>query len=254
MKKALFGAVLFAAGLALGWIVAGRASAPEGKGPVAAARPKKAIADRGDEAALKALRKRVAELEGLLAASARETDMAVSNAVAEAVRANGGPRPGDFRERMERLKKDDPARYAQITNHMARFRQRQFERHQAALDFLSSVDVSRMSRGAQKTHADLQDLIVRREAIEERLHAEDLSDEDRHRLMGEMRDVNRDMWRLNREERVNLLDETARSLGFEGEDVKAISATVQKVIESTETFDMRHGRGHGHGPHGGGRR
>lgn len=212
---------------------------------------KKSIEDKGDAASLKALRSRIAELEKALAEKGANSEAAISNAVTEAVKnvpQNNGPR-GNHREWLENLKKTDPDRYTQMTNRFAQWRRSRAELARSKMDFLSSIDISHMSASARKTHDELQEMIVRREEIETQLHQEGLSDEERGTLMKQMWETHHEMDKLNRTERRNLIEETARNLGFEGDDVKEISATIKDIIDAT---DNGFGRGPGgHRRHGG---
>ncbi len=159
------------------------------------------------------------------------------------------PRNWDFRADMERLKKEEPERYAQITNSMAQFRRHRLERAQSKIDFLSSIDTSRMSPAMLKVHSDLQDMIARREEIESKMHSiMDMTEEDRHALFGEMRETDERIRELNRFERDNLLVQTAEALGFQGDDAAEIIDTVKSIYEATDS-----GWGWG-GPGGPGRR
>lgn len=208
------------------------------------------IAEAGDEAALAALRHRIAELEAQLGEAQATQDEAVSNAVAAAKRERG-PRWGA--SRLEEMKKTDPARYQQVTNRMAQFRRESRARAEAQLDFLSSVDTSRMSASARTTHARYQELIAQREELSERLHAEGLADDERKAIWEELHGTHRAMLMLGESERTMLVEETARNLGFAGEDVKAISETMRDIVEATEPFHF-HGHGRGRGGRGGGGR
>lgn len=199
------------------------------------------IAAAGDEAALAALRHRVAELEAQLGEAQAAQEEAVSNAVADAKRERG-PRWGA--SRLEEMKKTDPAQYRQVTNWLARLRREGRARAEAQLDFLSSVDTSRMSASARTTHARYQELIAQREELSERLHAEGLSDDERKAIWAELRGTHQAMRMLGESERTMLVEETARNLGFAGEDVKAISETMRDIVEATEPFHF-HGRGRG---------
>jgi len=188
--------------------------------------------DRGDRAANRALRARIKELEDMLAKQGIEVEKMKEE---ETERRERQDRPrGDFRAEMERLKTEDPARYTQITNGMAQFRQRRLERAQSKIDFLSSVDTSKMSPGARKTHEDLQDMIARREEIESKMHM-DMTEEDRHALFGEMRETDERIRELNRLERENLLVQTAETLGFNGDEAKEIAETVKGIYEATDS-------------------
>ena len=253
IKHQMFIAMALLAGVAIGYFAGGRDGRVDTSNESAAPAQKKTVADKGDEASVKALRHRIAELERLLAEKDGKSEIAISNAVAEAVK-NRPPEPprGNWRERMEEMKKNDPERYVQMTNRFANWRRNRAEQARSKIDFLSSIDTSHMSKGARETHAALQGLIARREGIEQRLQLPDLSDEERGRLLEEMRQTHHELRRLNGEERKNLLDETARNLGFEGEDVKEISATIQDVIEATDSGFGGHHRGGHRGPPPGG--
>ena len=202
--------------------------------------------DRGDRAANRALRARIKELEDMLAKQGIEVEKMKEE---ETTRRDRGPRNWDFRADMERLKKEEPERYAQITNSMAQFRRHRLERAQSKIDFLSSIDTSRMSPAMLKVHSDLQDMIARREEIESKMHSiMDMTEEDRHALFGEMRETDERIRELNRFERDNLLVQTAEALGFQGDDAAEIIDTVKSIYEATDS-----GWGFG-GPGGPGRR
>jgi len=259
IKTQFFIAAALFAGVAIGYFAKPSDAVPATKDESYVA--KKSVADKGEASSVKALRKRIAELEKLLAASGEKSEVAISNAVAEAVKnapPDGRPR-GNPREWLENLKKTDPARYTQMTNQFAQWRARRADQARTKMDFLSSIDTSHMSAGAKKTHNALQELIARREEIEEQLHQPDISDADRDALMREMWSTHHELQRLNGEERKNLLEETARNLGFEGQDAQEISVTIQDVIQATDTWSGGHRRhgpppGGGHGPGGPGGR
>ena len=90
--------------------------------------------------------------------------------------------------------------------------------------------------------SQLQRLVAEREELEANLHQEGLGDEERHRLFGELRRTGAKMHELSMKERDNLLAETARNLGFDGEDSAEIVTTVKEIIEATDS-----GRWHGFG-------
>ena len=245
----MFIAMALFVGVAIGYFVKDD-PVPAEESPKVAEKAKKPVVNKGDEASVKALRRRIAELERMLAEKEERTETAVASAEPQ-TRPPEPPRQ-DWRERMEEMKKSDPERYTQMTNRFAQWRRSRSEQARNKIDFLSSIDISRMSAGAKKTHNALQDLIAKREEIEQQLQAPDLSDDERGRLMGELHSTHRELMRLNGEERKNLFEETARNLGFAGEDAKEFSATIQDVIEATDSgFGFHHG-GH-RGPPPGGR-
>ena len=235
IRQQLFIGCALIAGVAIGYFVR-EGGEPQKKDDVPPAVRKergKPISDGGDAATIRSLRRRVAELESRLAETTPgEASTTNAVAVAQQPARPGGGRAG-FNDWLERLKNSDPARYAQETNRIANWRRMRAERARSSLEFLESVDTSRMSESARKTHADLQAAIARREELEDSLRSEGLSPEQRQQLFREMREVHRDLMRLNGEERANLIDETAKALGFEGGEAKEFSATIQEVINAT---------------------
>ena len=246
----MFIAAALLAGVAIGYFVKDEPIAADG--PVAEETAKKPVADKGEAASVRALRHRIAELERALAEKDGKSEIAISNAVAEAVK-NRPPEPPrqNWRERREEMRTNDPERYTQMTNRFANWRRSRAEQARNKIDFLSSIDTSRMSAGARKTHDALQDLIAKREEIEARLQDPNLSDEERGKLMGELHSSHHELMRLNGEERRNLIDEAARNMGFEGEDAQEVSATIQEVIRATDSgWGGPHHGGHRGGPRG----
>ncbi len=237
-------AVALLVGAALGYCLAPSGGAPaEGKAKEPVAAP--SVKDEGDKASVNALRARIRHLEGLLAKGGGESEK-VQEEPGERARPE---RRFDPRAEMERMKNEDPVRYAQITNGMARFRRRMLDRAQSNLDFLGSIDTSGMSEEARRTHDELQSAIERREQIAERMqNFMDMTDEERRAAHEEMREANRQIHELGMAERDNLLTQTAEALGFEGDAAAEIVDTVKGIYEATES--------HGFGPRAarGGRR
>ena len=235
------------AGAAIGFCFAPSAGAP--KAAPEKTSPKMVKAEsRPDEAAekeMRVLRSRIKELEDMLAKQGVE----VEEMKEESSRRERRDRPRDFRADMERLKKEEPERYAQITNSMAQFRRHRLERAQSKIDFLSSIDTSRMSPAMLKVHSDLQDMIEKREAVEEKMRGfMDMTEEERREAFQEIGEIDGKIRELSRAERDNLLVQTAEALGFQGDDAAEIIDTVKSIYEATDS-----GWGWG-GPGGGGRR
>lgn len=254
IKHQLFIGAALIAGVAIGYFAAPAGEeAPPPPQNDAEYVAKSAIADKGDAAALAALRARVKELEAKLVGD-REEDIALISNVVDRVRGDrrgrGGQNPGEW---MENLKKADPARFAQMTNRFAQWRSERLNRQQSKLDFLASVDTSHMSASARKTHERLQDLIVRREEIEDEMHADpNMSWEERGQVFARMREVDEEIRRLNGEERKTLLNETARELGLGKDDAAALSSTIQDILTVTDNNPFGRG-GPGRGGNRGGR-
>ena len=180
--------------------------------------------DHGDRAANRALRARIKELEDMLAKQGIEVEKMKEE---ETTRRDRGPRNWDFRADMER----------------------RLERAQSKIDFLSSIDTSRMSPAMLKVHSDLQDMIEKREAVEEKMRGfMDMTDEERREAFQEIGEIDGKIRELSRAERDNLLVQTAEALGFQGDDAAEIMDTIKSIYEATDS-----GWGWG-GPGGGGRR
>jgi len=234
-------AVALLVGAALGYCLApssapAPADEPEAK-PERAQRPRQG--DGSDRSEARRLRARVRELEEALAKQGVEVEQAKEE-------DERRERRFDPRAEAERLQREDPARYAQMTNGMAQFRRRRLERAQSKIDFLSSVDTSRMSPEARRTHEELQGMIERREELEDRMrNFLDMTEDERRAAFEEMREADGRIRELNRAERENLLVQTAETLGFRGDDAKEIAETVKGIYEATDS-----GWGGGRGPGG----
>ena len=246
-QQLVIGAALLA-GAAIGFCLAPEEKNRKVEGETES--PAKAmIADRGDEASVAALRARVKALEAELAkarAQAPIADMSAVNAqereevaVRDEGQRNGAER---FRAEMERLKNEEPERYREIVANIENFRRRAAERRQAKIDYLSSIDTAGMSEKAKAVHETLKAALARRTAIDAELGAEDLSDERREELMGQMRDAERQIRRLNRAERANLLGTIAAAVGMEGDAATEFVEAVGDVIKATDSgFGGHHG-------------
>ena len=246
-QQLVIGAALLA-GAAIGFCLA-----PEGeKRPAEAeAEPqaKAAIADRGEEASITALRARVKTLEAELTKARAQTQLAdiedkFKPAKEEPVAREDGPPNGAerFRAEMERIKKEEPERYREIVTNIENFQRRAAERRQAKIDYLSTIDTSGMSEPAKAVHETLKAALARRTAIDAELGSEELTDERREELMGQMRYAEREIRRLNRAERANLLGTIAAAVGMEGDAATEFVQAVSEVVEATDSgFGGHHG-------------
>lgn len=249
VRQQLFIGAALIAGAAIGYFVQPEPAKPQVATSADETTSAKLIEDRGDSASIAALRARVRELEAKLVQARDNDEVLVSNTVERLEVARRGRRPeGGPREWMADLQKRDPERFAQMTNDFARWRQDRRNQQTERASFLASVDTSRMSPAARKTHAAYQDLLARREAIEEKMHnMMDLSDEERREVFGEMASVNREMHETRSAERKVLLNEVARAVGLEGDAASELVQTIGEVYEATEDGRRGPGRGPGRG-------
>lgn len=242
--------VALLAGAAAGYCLRGTPEAPSDASDAAAPQAVAHIADKGGEASLESLRARIRSLEAELAAARRTPAEVLSpQSVTQAVARVGDWLAGEGpREALERLKAENPERYAQMTNHFERFRRMRQDRANRKLDFLSSVDVSRFSKEGRETHERLLSALARREELSEKAMSPDLASDERREVWAEMRENEGALRRLCDDERDNLLAETATTLGLEGDVVGDFVETVKGVFDATSS----HGGGHhfGGGPGG----
>ena len=252
--------VAIAAGFAIGRISAPTSPAPEKPSEKKAVRTPGSVPDLGAEASLRALRSRIKSLEEQLAA-ARKSDTAASEPAAEPVavgksetaaqKKEGQPWAEGMRQRMEEIKRNDPKRYEEMRKRFEDFRARSMRRTRGRLEWLASVDTSRMTAEQKETHANFQELMARREVLMQTMDIENkaISDSDRKAAFDEMRTLSRQLHQLAEAERHTLLSETAASLGYTGSDAEEIVSTVQSIYEATQAFGFGGPGGH-RPPHG----
>ena len=228
------------------------------------------VATGHSEADLNRLRERIRRLEHQLAEAAKSAaraDEAAKAAIDAAAASNrveredapfrhGPPSAAQMRERMERIRKDDPQRYAQMTNGMARWRAHRQERLRNQFDLLANADTAHMTRKQKATHDKYQELLARQEELRELMNPnrENVTDEQRDAAFKEMRELSHRIRQLQSEERDTLLAQTANALGLAGEDAAEVVSAIKAVYEATGNDD-RGGRPHGPppGPPPGGR-
>ena len=230
-------AVLFAlaliVGVAVGYMFNPSVETPQPESP--RVKTHGSVKDEGDAATIAALRSRIAALEAKLAEKRGEAPAEAAKTETREERRG----PGSHGEWLKKVKDEDPARYAQITNSMARHRQARLSRAIHKIDFLSSLDLSSLPEAARKVHDELQAKIEEREALEELMHerrmsGEEESEEERAARFESMRATDRAIRELNVKERQNLLSAAVEELGFSGEQAKDVTESIQEIIEATE--------------------
>ncbi|MBR0196946.1 MAG: hypothetical protein IJQ34_02325 [Kiritimatiellae bacterium] len=244
-------------GVAIGYCFRGGAKVEEvDSGESAVGRHHEMIADKGEDASLQALRDRVKELE----AEVKKYELfseAVSNTptVAEAQPVREERRREGFRDRIERMKKENPEQYAQMTNDMRRWRDMRKERAQSKIDLLDSYSSRGLLAGNSLENADaLKNLLASREEIEEKIHREDLSDEEREATMRSMFETDGAIGDMNEQVRQDLFAAVAKDLGFSDEDSRLVVEELNTIIEATNGGFGGPPGGGPRGPRGGGRR
>lgn len=164
------------------------------------------------------------------------------------VAGNHSRGPGDFMADLERMKTENPERYASMTNRMAQFRNRMTRRTENKLDTLASIDTKGWSRSQIETHEKYQDLIAKRaELMEIVRHDSGATKEERDAAFGELRRLGRELHETSAKERNTLLDKTFQELGYSSSDAREIRETIKTIYSTTEEWGGHHGRGGRHG-------
>ena len=198
------------------------------------------------------LRRRIRELESRLAEQRSDGERPVKNeeeARPEPRERRGGPPDfAEMRRNLERMAKEDPERYTQMTNRFERGRQWMMNRRQTRADFLASIDVSGMTEHDRSVHQRMMELSARQDALQDVMAPDSgATDEERHAAMEESRGLGRELRGLQNAERDILLGQVAKNLGCSEETAAEMVSTVKEIYNMTER-DFGPG-----GPPGGGR-
>lgn len=110
-------------------------------------------------------------------------------------------------------------------------------RTQNQLDILGSVDRTRLTAAERDVHDQYQEAVARREELREMLAPDnaDVTEEQRHELFKEMRDLDRTTRELANAERQTLLTRTAQDLGIAESDAKDFVETMSAIYEATQS-------------------
>ncbi len=199
------------------------------------------------------LRARVRELEKLL--NDREASIAKLSVDASRPRGETPPAAAEeppreqrtresFRERMERMKQEEPERYAEMQKRQEEFRERMRAANAERDDYLSAVDTSHMTEEQKANHERLLAALKMRDALGDRMRPDadnPLSDEERQEFFNSMREIGP----LMEQERRYLLEETGRAYG---EDGAVFAEYIQELMEFTTPWRGPRQRGGGRGP------
>lgn len=252
MNLRIISAVLSALGIgvALGYMLPKTASeAADTSSEKKAYHPKKEIESYDMDSTIEALRARIKELEAALS----ENESRIEAPKSDRRRDFRSPERGNMgpREMMENLKKEDPERYAQITNSMERWRVRREAERTSRLNFLKSIDTSSMSAGTRSTHQMLLANTDKIAELEAMIRDENTTDEERRGYFEELRELHDTQRQLNNQERENLIEQISMEVGMSAEDAAEFSMTIKEILEATEAGGGRGPRGFG-GPGPGG--
>jgi hypothetical protein len=242
--------------LRLSWTGLGK-SEPEIKETVRVAETPARIVTVRDEAAeraAEALRKRVAELEKALAERSagrvRQSEQPQTEEAREEQRDERGGRQS-WEERMERMRTEDPERYAEMQRRREEFRQSMEQRARDRADFLDAIDVAGMAPEQRANHEKLLETVARvNELTAQMMQSGRRRGEEGDTLRQEMGETMATLGQLYDAERQYLFEATAKAAGYTGSDVQAFTEHIQTIIENTSMMPGFGRRGGGPPPNG----
>lgn len=195
--------------------------------------------DAAARASNEALRKRVAELEQALAARPAEPRPAVEEPAAGTQRDERSRRPS-FTERLEQMKKENPEQYAEMQKRREEFRQTMEQRAQDRADFVSAVETRNMTDEQKENHEKLLETVAQVNELMAQMGQPD--GENGAELRRQMGEAMHSLGELYGTERRFLFEETARAVGYEGDQVSAFADQMQTIIDNTTMSGFgRHG-------------
>lgn len=202
------------------------------------------IEDKGEESTIAALRERIKTLERALSELENMTAATPSEEVKIESPRRGRNRGGfNPREMMENLKKEDPERYAQITNQFETMRRNRERSRSVRVEFLKSIDESSMSAATKENHEKLLENTEKLAELEARIQDPNMPDEERGELFRQLRDLHETQRELNTKERENLIAQVSLEAGMNPEDAAEFSETIQDILDATNEFGGERRRG-----------
>ncbi len=238
MKKKIYIAVtLILGGLIVGAAVEHLRMSTKIKSPVAAEPevihhvrkvPRKSIDSPDNNKLIASLHAKIAKLEADRANShieSSQTELKTAENPKDERRREG------WQARMERMKTEEPEKYAEMEQRRAEFKVRMEERKLNKQEFLESVDTATMSAVQRENHDRLVALTERVNEITEMMISGET--ENRRELRHEMFQSYNELRELNNNERVYLLEETARAVGYKGAAADLFTAHLEDIIQNT---------------------
>ena len=150
-------------------------------------------------------------------------------------RGRGGM--GGFLANLEKMKDDDPERYASMTNRMAQFRERMLQSTENRIETLSSINTAGWSKRQIDTHEKYQELLAKREELMELMNPlNGASAEDRESAMQEFFKLGRELHDIGEQERNTLLEKTFSGLGYNEPDAAEIIDAVKTIYSTTQDW------------------
>ncbi len=190
------------------------------------------------------LRKRVSELEHQLAEKSRQQPALAKATKPEEPEQNKLSRRQRWEASMEKLRRENPEQYAEIQHKREEFRQTMEQRTRDRVDFLDAVDERNMTQEQLENHARLVEAVARVNELRASFADESGRTPEKRREMGELMET---LVSGYTEERQYLFEETARAVGYQGDDAAIFADHLQTIFENTTLqHPSRRGGGSSH--------
>lgn len=184
----------------------------------------------------KKLKEKENEIEKLKVALAQETGVSQTNTSKREERQRdnneGPPWRGNFQERMERLRTENPERFQQIREHLNQMTQRIESGANEQQEFLSSLDTSKMSEAELENHKKIEEIVKRNSEIAALLN-QDPDSPDAEMMRSEMFSNFRELRELFDTERDYALRQFAHSLGYTDNGAETFTEYINYIMRMT---------------------
>ncbi len=208
-------------------------------------------ADKAQEALIAALKAKVEALNGELAALRKKPEAEAVELAESQEKPDEERRRESWTERNERMKTEEPEKYAEMQQRREDFKKKMEQRSNDRRSFLAEIDVANMSPEQQANHTRLVELTDKIDAAMKQMMSGEA--ENSHDLRREMFESFGELGELYTSERQYLLEETAAAVGYKGDAATLFTEHLQDIIENTTMQPpMMGGRG-ARGGDGGGR-
>ena len=199
------------------------------------------VANTAEVQRIQALQRQVSELQA--ERDKLQSDLAAARlALAEREKAAARPaappaiftnasRRAAFEERMAQLKRDDPARYEEMQKQREEFRQRIQAQADERSEFLKKVDTVDMTDAQLANHQKLLDAVEQARAMMAQIAS--MSPEQVAAARQQMGQMIGEVSDLYQQERVYLLEQTGRAMGYSEAEAGQFSAYIQQIYDQT---------------------
>ncbi|MBP5319796.1 MAG: hypothetical protein J6334_02325, partial [Kiritimatiellae bacterium] len=200
-----------------------------------AGRPGPQRPDRRNDREVAALRRQIATLEKALKDAGGEIPTPPQPVADEGQRAEQRERRDNnrqgFREQMERMRTEDPERFAEMQKRREEGRRMMEQREQNRMDMLATVDTRLLTPQQRENHEKLVATLTQlQEMRQQRENGEAVEDnEESRRAMFEMFRSLGDMYQ---QERDSLLSVTAQAAGYKGDQVNEFVDQIKNIYET----------------------